>query len=161
MCYAEHKPRGNLEVTDTTPPSRVALPWRKKGEVSWSVPLLRAESRQEEAEVGLEATKNGCTPIAKVVVLPRSPDEALIVDVARGLNGCDVIKQADCILVKTASCVGDHGEKGNVKALVWFRVLNILGISTWLQVCRGPVAYATWLWYTFLCVRVHAGDIND
>ena len=68
------------------------------------------------------------------------------------------------MLVKTASRVGrfgDHGEQGDVKALVWFRVLNTLGISTWLQVCRGPVAYATWLWYTFLCVRVHAGDIND
>ena len=42
---------------------------------------------------------------AKVMVLPRSPDEALIVDIARGLNGCDVIKQADSILVKTAGCL--------------------------------------------------------
>ena len=106
------------------------------------MPLLRTESRKKEAEIGLEATKNGCAPIAKVVVLPLSPDEALVVDVAGGLNGSDVIKQAVGVLVKTTSRVGNHREKGDVKALVWFRVLNILGVSTWLQVCCGPIAYA-------------------
>ena len=70
--------------------------------------MLRAKSREE---VGLEATKNGCAPVAKVVVLPLSPDEALVVDVTGGLNGCDVIKQADGIIVKTASGAGDHGGK--------------------------------------------------
>ena len=94
------------------------------------MPLLRAESHEKEAEIGLETTKNGCASIAKVVVLPRSPNEALVVDVARGLYGSDVIKQADGVLVKTASRVGDHGGKGDVQALVWFRVLNILGVST-------------------------------
>ena len=106
-----------------------------------SVPLLRAKRREEEAEVGLEATKNGCAPITEVVAL-LPPDEALLVDVTGGLNGSDVIKQADSILVKTASCVGDHGEKGNVKTLVCFRVLAIiLVISTRPQVCRGPFSY--------------------
>ena len=61
------------------------------------MPLLRAESGEKEAEVSLEATKDGCTPIAKAMVLPRSPDEALVVDVASGLNSCDVVKQADDI----------------------------------------------------------------
>ena len=78
--------------------------------------LLRTESRKKEAEISLEATKNGCTPIAKVVVLPRSPDEALVVDVAGGLNGCDVIKQADGVLVKTASRVGKvHPQKNGME----------------------------------------------
>ena len=54
-----------------------------------------AESREKEAEVSLEAAKDGCTPIAKAMVLPRSPDEALVVDVARGLNSCDMVKQAN------------------------------------------------------------------
>ena len=81
------------EVTDTTPPSRAARPWRKKGEASLSVPLLRAKRREEEAEVGLEATEHGYTPITQVVILLRSPDEALVVDVTRGLNGRDVINQ--------------------------------------------------------------------
>ena len=72
-----------------------------------------------------------------------SPDKALVVDVTGSLNGSDMIKQVDGILVETASCVGDHGKKGNVKALVWFRVLPILVISTRPQVCRGPVAYTT------------------
>ena len=66
-----------------------------------SVPLLRAKLREEEAEVGLEATKKGYAPLAKVVVLPLLPDEAFVVDVTGGLNGSDMIKQADGILVKT------------------------------------------------------------
>ena len=79
------------------------------------MPLLRAESGEKEAQVCLEATKDGCTSIAKAVVLSRAPDEALVVDVAGGLNSCDVVKQADGVLVKTASRVGNHGEKGDVK----------------------------------------------
>ena len=59
------------------------------------MPLLRAESSEKEAEVSLEATKDGCTQIAKAMVLPRLPDEALVVDVARGLNSCDMVKQAN------------------------------------------------------------------
>ena len=62
----------------------------------------------------LPPTKDGCTPIAKAVVLPRSPDEALVVDIAGGLKGDDMIKQANGVLVKTASRVGNHGEKGDV-----------------------------------------------
>ena len=70
------------------------------------MPLLRTERSKKEAEISLEATKYACAPIAKAMVPPRSPDEALVVDVAGGLNGCDVIKQADGVLVKTASRVG-------------------------------------------------------
>ena len=44
--------------------------------------------------------------IKEAVVLPLPPDNALVVDVTRGLNGGDVIKEADGILVKTASGVG-------------------------------------------------------
>ena len=94
------------------------------------MPLLRAESGEKEAEVCLEATKDGCTPIAKAMVLPRAPDEALVVDggvdVAGGLNSCDVVKQADGVLVKTASRVGNHREEGGMKTLVWRRVLSVL-----------------------------------
>ena len=73
--------------------------------------MLRTKSCKKEAKVRLEATKDGCTPIAKAGVLPRSPDEALVVDIAGGLNGGDVIKQANGILVKTASRVGNHGRQ--------------------------------------------------
>lgn len=48
----------------------MAPPWEKKGEASLSVPLLRAEGGEEEAEVGLETTENGCAPTSKAVVLP-------------------------------------------------------------------------------------------
>ena len=67
------------------------------------MPLLRAESGEKENEISLEATKDGCTPIAKAVVLPRSPDEALVVNLRGGLNGSDAIKQAEGIIVKTAA----------------------------------------------------------
>ena len=93
------------------------------------MPLLRTKSCKKEAKVRLEATKDGCTPIAKAGVLPRSPDEALVVDVAGGLNSCDVVKQANGVLVKTASRVGNHREEGDVKTLIWRRVLSVLLVS--------------------------------
>ena len=79
------------------------------------MPLLRTESRQKEAEISLETTKNGCTPLAKMVVLPLSPDEALVVDVAGGLNGCDVIKPADVVLVKTNKDGQPYRQRATVK----------------------------------------------
>ena len=82
------------------------------------MPLLRAESGEKEAQVGLEATKDGCASIAKAVVLSRAPDETLVVDVAGGLNSGDVVKQANGVLVKTASRVGNHGEKADVKMVM-------------------------------------------
>ena len=94
------------------------------------MPLLRSKSRKKEAEISLEAPKDGCTPIAKAMVLPRSPDETLVVDIAGGLNGGDVIKQANGILMKTASRVGNHGKKGDIETLVWFGVLSVLVVST-------------------------------
>ena len=97
--------------------------------VSLSVPLLRAKGAEEEAEVGLEATEKGCAPKIKGVVLPLPPDEALVVDVTRGLNGGDMIKRADRILVKTASCVGDHWEESNVKALAYIVYWNSYAVA--------------------------------
>ena len=44
--------------------------------------LLRAEGREEEADVGLEAVEDGGTPEAEAMVLPLAPDEALVVNVA-------------------------------------------------------------------------------
>jgi len=43
---------------------------------------VRAESREEEAEVFLEAAEDGRTPEAEAMVLPLAPDEALVVNVA-------------------------------------------------------------------------------
>ena len=128
------------------------------------MPLLRAESGEKEAQVGLEATKDGCASIAKAVVLSRAPDEALVVDVAGGLNSCDVVKQADGVLVKTASRVGNHREEGDVKTLVWRRVLSVLLVSAELEVRHRPIAAVTWrptIVPTILGVRVHTCDVND
>ena len=78
----------------------------------------------------MESTKDGCASIAKAVVLSRAPDEALVVDVAGGLNSCDVVKQADGVLVKTASRVGNHREEGDVKTLRDLFNLNQQGRPT-------------------------------
>ena len=94
------------------------------------MPLLRAESGEKEGQVGLESTKDGCASIAKAAVLSRAPDEALVVDVAGGLNSCDVVKQADGVFVKTSSRVGNHGEEGDVKTfkalLVHVHVVSVV-----------------------------------
>ena len=90
-----------------------------------------AARREKEAQVCLEATKDRCAPIAKAMVLSRAPDEALVVDFAGGLNSCDVVKQVDGVLVKTASRVGNHREEGDVKTLA-------IGLRKYKWFFRGP-----------------------
>jgi hypothetical protein len=50
------------------------------------------------------------------MILPLTPDEALIVDVTRGLDGGTMIEQAH-VLVETASGVGDHREQAMMRTL--------------------------------------------
>jgi len=49
------------------------------------VPLLRAEGCEEESQVGLVLPED-VRPSAETMILPRKPDESLVVDVARGLD---------------------------------------------------------------------------
>jgi len=49
------------------------------------VPLLRAEGREEESQVGLVLPEDVRPSEAETMILPRTPDEPLVVDVARGL----------------------------------------------------------------------------
>ena len=74
------------EVTVTTPPSRLSRAWRRKGEVLGVVPLLCAQCSEEEAQVGLVAPEDVGPAEAETVIRPRTPDEPLVVDVARGLD---------------------------------------------------------------------------
>ena len=62
------------------------------------------------------------------MVLPLTPDEALSVDVARGLDSGTMIEQVHCILVKAAYGVSYHREEGNVEGFVWACVLAILSV---------------------------------
>ena len=55
------------------------------------MPLLRAKVREEEAEVGRKVAEDGRTQEAEAMVLPLAPDEALVVNVTRGLDGCNMI----------------------------------------------------------------------
>ena len=72
------------EVTVTTPPSRSPRAWNGEREVLGVVPLLGAQGRKEEAQVSLVAPEDVGPAEAETVILPRTPDEPLVVDVARG-----------------------------------------------------------------------------
>ena len=52
------------------------------------------------------------------MILPRTPDEPLVVDVARGLDSGSMIEQAHRVFMHAAYRVGYHWEKGNVKGFV-------------------------------------------
>ena len=44
------------------------------------------------------------------MILPRTPDEPLVVDVARGLDSGSMIEQAHRVFMQAAYCVGYHWE---------------------------------------------------
>jgi hypothetical protein len=64
---------------------------------------------------------------AEPLILPRTPDEPLVVDVHRGLDRGSMIEQAHRVFMQAAYCVGYQWEKGNVKIFVWLCVFAILG----------------------------------
>ena len=103
------------EVAATTPPSRPPRSWNGAGEVLWVVPLLRAEGSEEEAQVGLVLPEDVRPSEAETMILPRTPDESLVVDVARGLDSGSMIEQAHRILMQVSYSVGYHREEGNVE----------------------------------------------
>ena len=52
------------------------------------MPLLRAEGGGEKSYVFLVAPEDGRPTEAEALILPLTPDEALVVDVIRGLDSC-------------------------------------------------------------------------
>ena len=99
------------EVTVTTPPSRSPRAWNGEGEVLGVVPLLGAQGRKEEAKVSLVAPEDVGPAETEAVILARPPDEPLVVDVARGLDGGGVIEQAHHIRMHVSYRVGDYREE--------------------------------------------------
>ena len=57
------------------------------------MPLLRAEGREEESQVGLVLPCDRPSE-AEAMILPRTRDESLVVDVARGLDSGSMLEQA-------------------------------------------------------------------
>jgi hypothetical protein len=64
------------------------------------VPLLRAEGGEEESQCGLVVPEDIRATEAETMILPRTPNEALVVDVARGLDSGSMIEQAYRILMQ-------------------------------------------------------------
>ena len=58
------------------------------------VPLLRAEGCEEWSQVGLVLPEDVRPSEAEAMFLPRTPDEALVVDITRGLDSGRMIEQA-------------------------------------------------------------------
>jgi len=152
------------EVAATTPPSRPPRSWNGDGEVLGVVPLLRAEG-SEEAQVGLVLPEDVRPSEAETMILPRTPDESLVVDVTRGLDSGSMIEQAHRILMHVVYSVGYHREEGNVEAttgrramwakgFVWLCVLAILSVGSRFR-CPAPGRCAG------LGVRVRPSYIDD
>jgi hypothetical protein len=79
----------------------------------------------------------GAFPEAETMIFPLTPDEALVVDVARGLDSGSMVEQARRILMQAPYSVGYHREEGNVEDFVWACVLAILRVGLLLEVRRG------------------------
>ena len=88
------------------------------------------------------------------MILPRTPDEPLVVDVARGLDRGSMIEQAHRVLMHAAYCVGYHWEESNVKGFVWSCVFAILSGGLLLQDLTPK-------WAADLGVRVRPSYIDD
>ena len=121
----------------TTTPSRLPRPWNDEGEVLGVVPLLRTEGGEEESQFGLVAPEIVRPSEAETMILPRTPDEALVVDIARGLDSGSMMEQAHRILMQVPYRVGYHREEGNVEGFVWVCVLAILSVDACFR-CPAP-----------------------
>jgi hypothetical protein len=117
-------------------------------------PLLRAEGGEKESQFGLVAPKDVRPTEAETMILPLTPDEALVVDIARGLDNGSMTEQAHRILMQVPYSVGDHREEGNVEGFVWACVLAILSVGIRFR-CPAPGRCAG------LGVRVRPRDIED
>ena len=113
------------------------------------VPLLRAEGSEEESQFGLGVPEDVRPSEAETMILPRTPDESLVVDVARGLDGGSMIEQAHRILMQVSYSVGYHREEGNVEALYGRVCLRYLASALTFRARRPAGAPAL----VCVCVR--------
>ena len=102
------------------------------------VPLLCAECSEEESQVGLVVPEDVRPSEAETVILPRTPDEALVVDVARGPDSGSMIEQTHRILMQVSYVSATTGRRAMCRALygcVCLRYLaSALTFWTWRPV---------------------------
>jgi len=116
----------------TTPPSRPPRSWNGEGEVLGVVPLLRAEGGEEESLFGLVAPEEVRPTEAETMILPLTPDEVLVVDVARGPDSGSMIEQAHRILMQVpysvglvlTFCINSTRGRGGHESPRWIRALG-------------------------------------
>jgi hypothetical protein len=83
------------------------------------------------------------------MILPRTPDESLVVDIARGLDSGSMVEQAHRILMQVSYSVGYHREEGNVEALYGRVCLRYLASALTFRARRPAGAPAL----VCVCVR--------
>ena len=82
------------------------MAWRREDDHS-NIRLVLA-CREEESQVGLVLPEDVRPSEAETMILPRTPDESLVVDVARGLDSGSMIEQAHRILMHVTYSFGYH-----------------------------------------------------
>ena len=92
-----------------------------------------AQGRKGEAKVSLVAPEDVGPAETEAVILARTPDEPLVVDVARGLDGGGMIEQTHRIRMHVSYRVGDYREEGDVLGSVWLCMLAVLGVGFVLE----------------------------
>ena len=95
---------------------------------NWGRCFAPRAARRSLWSAGLVTPEDGRPTEAEALILPLTPDEALVVDVAKGLNSGSLIEQAHSILMKAAYGVGYYRKESNVEGFVWACVLAILSV---------------------------------
>ena len=92
--YGDHSPLTTAAIVE----------WRRRsagGRAAVVCPM-----QQGGGQVGLVVPEDVGPAEAETVILPRTPDEALVVDVARGLDSGSMIEQSHCIFMQVSYSVG-------------------------------------------------------
>jgi len=109
--------------------------------------FLTYEGSEEESQVGLVVPEDVRPSEAETMILPRTPDESLVVDVARGLDSGSMIEQAHSVLMHVSYSHGRLPQGGGQCGGLCMVVCAILSVGPRFQ---GPALG----WYAGLGVRM-------
>jgi hypothetical protein len=99
LCLSVTRGYGDRSPLTTT----ATLDWRRRSDLDGAAAARRG---REGAPGRLGGAGRWPPDGAEEVILPLTPDEALVVDVARGLDSGSMIEQAHSILIKATYGVG-------------------------------------------------------
>ena len=93
------------------PPLTIAASVERRRRSAWGgAAVVRPVQRGGGPGPGLVAPEDVGPAEAETVILPRTPDEPLVVDVARGLDGGSMMEQTHRIRMQASCSVSDYRE---------------------------------------------------